>query len=89
LAHLQHLVENVLPFAFGKLCLCGVFLALEAQGSVIDGEIDVFRKSVYGMEDFRERCSALEEQPPFKRLVREKLLKNPAGPEIFFDDGFR
>lgn len=40
------------------------------------------------MEDFRERCSTLEEKPPLECLVQKKLLENPADSEILLNNRF-
>ncbi|MGO9269573.1 MAG: hypothetical protein ACLQOO_04850 [Terriglobia bacterium] len=39
------------------------------------------------MEDLRQRCAALEDEPPRKSVDREKLLQHPAYPEVLFDNG--
>ena len=60
----HHSGKNGVALRLGDILPPRVPLALEAERRIIHGEINVFGEAVYGVEDFRQRCPALEKAPP-------------------------
>ena len=84
----HHFRQNSRALGLRQSFPARIAVTREAKGDVIHGQIDVFRKAVDCVIDFRQRCATLEKQAISQGINRKQLFQRPADPEVLFNDSF-